>query len=342
MNIRLLYVDVAKGIGILLVVVGHLSWGCHTREVHSVINIFHMPFWFFVSAFFFKGSTWYELLTKKVSRLVIPYFFYGLFAFVLYYKITPPSHILTGLKEQMVHFCIGMRSNGYMFSSTLWFLSSLFGVYVISNLFTRITDKKYANTIKFLLILTLFNVGMLSDYYDIILPLNLDVSIYMLPYFFLGYYSKDTVSKIPKVNNRFFLMLTLSAIVFFFYYICIERRYISDVNIYACKFGVYPFNYISAFGGIMILLLLSQFISRYENSYMSKILSWLGKNSIIIFIVHQAFIIHPLNCCNILAENTMTNGILRFSIVILISSCLVPVINKYLYWSIGLRKELSV
>lgn len=253
-------------------------------------------------------------------------------------KLPPPSHISIELKEQIVRFCLGMRSKGYMFSSTLWFLSSLFGVYVISNLFTRITAERW--TIMILLILTLLCIGILSDYYDIILPLNSDVSIYMLPYFLLGYYSKNTISKISKVNNRFVLMMILSAIVLLTYYICIKRNYVSDVNIYACRFGVYPFNYISALGGIMLLLLLSQFISSYENSYISKTLSWLGKNSIIIFIVHQAFIIHPLNCYNILAEHTMTNGTLRFLIVILISSCLVPIINKYLYWSIGLRNGL--
>ena len=46
-------VDIAKGIGILLVVYGHLH-----NPINTFIYAFHMPLFFFLSGFFIKNVKW--------------------------------------------------------------------------------------------------------------------------------------------------------------------------------------------------------------------------------------------------------------------------------------------
>ncbi len=333
-NERLLFIDIAKGIGILLVVVGHISWGAYTSETHTVINIFHMPLFFYVSTLFFKRINFIELIIKKAKRLLVPFLLYGFLALMLYLYITPPS---MDMYSQIVWFCLGMRSHGYMFSSTLWFLTSLFGAYILFSFLMKFIDKKRFILILFFLFGTV-SIGGYSDYFDIILPLNLDVSLYMLPYCFGGYYSKRYLYIIPK-REKLYMYLIISSSVLLLYFLCIKCLNFPSINIYDCKWGIYPFQYLSGMGGIIMLMSLSQLISMFKISVISRVLSWFGKNSIIIFIIHQAFIIHPLNCYHIYAENTFVNGILRFSIVILLSIIPIYVINKYFYWTIGSKKK---
>ncbi len=78
---RLREYDLAKGIGIILVVLGHFfpegspNWYAVMRQV---IYSFHMPLFLFVSGFVYmhtrRDISYGAFLMKKVKRIVIPYF----------------------------------------------------------------------------------------------------------------------------------------------------------------------------------------------------------------------------------------------------------------------------
>ena len=85
------YLDVAKGIGIILVVIGHCIPDASTPEgisnksfavLFSVIYSFHMPLFFFISGYLSKilytTADRISSLKKKFERLMIPYFFVGI------------------------------------------------------------------------------------------------------------------------------------------------------------------------------------------------------------------------------------------------------------------------
>jgi fucose 4-O-acetylase-like acetyltransferase len=58
MGSRLEHIDVAKGIGIILVVLGH-NWIIRTEkgELFRIIFSFHMPLFFFLSGVLFKAQS---------------------------------------------------------------------------------------------------------------------------------------------------------------------------------------------------------------------------------------------------------------------------------------------
>ena len=93
MNIRSSWADYAKGIGILLVVYGHVARGLHNAGVSvsektyllidSIIYSFHMPLFFFLSGIFFvgsfnsRGAT--KLVLSKVDTIFYPFVIWSIF-----------------------------------------------------------------------------------------------------------------------------------------------------------------------------------------------------------------------------------------------------------------------
>lgn len=69
------YLDIAKGLGIIMVILGHIEIGFATKWLYS----FHLPLFFFVSGICFHyKENFFHYLKKKVKRCLIPYFVFGI------------------------------------------------------------------------------------------------------------------------------------------------------------------------------------------------------------------------------------------------------------------------
>lgn len=65
------WLDIAKGIAILLVIAGHtVNNPSLTRQV---IFSFHMPLFFILAGYTFRVKPWGELLKTSFTRLLVPY-----------------------------------------------------------------------------------------------------------------------------------------------------------------------------------------------------------------------------------------------------------------------------
>lgn len=77
---RLLYLDLLKGIAIFFVVIGHVmifSFGIHHSCVQSMLVLFHMPIFFYVSGFLayreLSGQEVKKYILRKLKRLLFPW-----------------------------------------------------------------------------------------------------------------------------------------------------------------------------------------------------------------------------------------------------------------------------
>lgn len=68
---RLDWIDIAKGIAIILVIVGHTV--PNPSPLRHAIFSFHMPVFFILAGYTFRPKPWRELLSGSVSRLLVPY-----------------------------------------------------------------------------------------------------------------------------------------------------------------------------------------------------------------------------------------------------------------------------
>lgn len=72
---RIQCVDIAKGLGMLMVVFGHLDmYGMNLDGASSFIYVFHVPLFFFLSGLFFrKNDTIGKTIVSKLKGLYLPY-----------------------------------------------------------------------------------------------------------------------------------------------------------------------------------------------------------------------------------------------------------------------------
>ncbi len=143
MQRRLYWVDYAKGIGIFLVVVGHILRGLVnssilqpttlTNFVDSWIYAFHMPLFFFISGLFVQRSLAKPLnsfMLDKVYTIAYPYFVWsviqGIFQSVGSRYTNNSSSLVDILKI------------GYEPILQFWFLYTLFAIFLVYGIFNKL------------------------------------------------------------------------------------------------------------------------------------------------------------------------------------------------------------
>jgi polysaccharide biosynthesis protein PslL len=118
---RMLTIDVARGIGILLVVLGHNTvFRESSRGLYEAIYLFHMPLFFFVSGVTFRLTSPGEALRKRARALLVPYFMMGAIAVLLAAQSGDLDRVLSELRGVLY-------GTGHTIRFVpLWFLPCLF------------------------------------------------------------------------------------------------------------------------------------------------------------------------------------------------------------------------
>ncbi len=76
MDKRIGYIDIAKGLGILVIVLAHNDLAQYHPTLHKFIYAFHIPLFFFLSGMFFRPEREFgETVKRRFNTLMKPYFF---------------------------------------------------------------------------------------------------------------------------------------------------------------------------------------------------------------------------------------------------------------------------
>ena len=204
---RIAYLDVAKGIGILLVVLAHNYVRISVPDVGKFIFSFHMPFFFLLSGMLFKPN--YPLLVifkRRLATLIRPYFAAIVLLYCVYFFYTDIRWMT--LLRRVVRSLYA--SGNYIEWAQLWFLPHLF----LLNMFAAVLYMLFYGRIRWLWLRLLFLAGMLwagvaflPIYYmkevtiagqTILLdglPASMDLLLITATYFLLGYELRQRVSE---------------------------------------------------------------------------------------------------------------------------------------------------
>ena len=142
-------ITVAKGMGIILVVIGHYFPNeCPTywKFIHHTIYKFHMPLFLIISGYLYSKSLDYQVFSlafikKKFNRLIIPFIVIALFAFVIKYFAGFFFNLTHPVKLNSL-ILIFITSKGTYFP-LLWFIYSLFIIFIIFPIFQKVLQSKY-------------------------------------------------------------------------------------------------------------------------------------------------------------------------------------------------------
>ncbi len=186
--------DIAKGIGIILVVWAHAS-----GPFSDYIYQFHMPLFFFISGMLYRSEdkSNKEYIQRKVKSLLIPFLLWNLLLYPIYF-------VLYYWKQWSVSVCIKEISTILLtlwkvpFLGATWFLPSLFWVSILVHVINKKTmNIKFGN-----IILLLIGLGISFIGFNINLPYRISRTMILMMFYVCGYLFKQFQVK-TKTNNRY-------------------------------------------------------------------------------------------------------------------------------------------
>jgi fucose 4-O-acetylase-like acetyltransferase len=170
MSKRIEYLDIARGIGILLVVLGHNDLGTLSPLLHKTIYSFHVPLFFFLSGYFINISlSFLDYFKKRFHSILKPY----VFTILLIY-FTSVSFEKMGFQAAIVRIVKSLYGSIlYIGWDQLWFLPNLFVVSLYAFICLRMTSKLQNRWIRWGILLATLAVSAL--FLQVFYPFSLSV-----------------------------------------------------------------------------------------------------------------------------------------------------------------------
>lgn len=263
MKKRIDWIDITKGIGIFLVMLGHTGL---PEVFRAWIYSFHMPMFFLISGYLFKIRTQKECIKRSINLLIIPYLAYSMLFILIDFILFNNSHeVLNGL----VNTFIGKGS-----FSVLWFFIALFWVEIFFNYIMKRFDKR--KSVKLIVMITLigyiFSIIQFSNYN----LYYLNTASVSISFFTIGYFIKNNnINFYNYFSKKIMLIIfcVLNLISFYINYKIFNRR----IDLSDAFFGFILLTYISSLTGTYITMYISYRLRAKKNMSYIK---YIGKNTL--------------------------------------------------------------
>lgn len=140
---RIVFLDIAKGIAILCVVIGHNR--PIPQFLYQCIYAFHVPLFFIISGYFLKNLPILDQMKKKGKLLLKPLLF-GIFSYflislclVLYGWLT--NSFLENFGKESIKFLLRQMIHWPDWLGPFWFLEALFWAFLWTTLFLKLSKR---------------------------------------------------------------------------------------------------------------------------------------------------------------------------------------------------------
>ena len=323
--------DILKGVGILFVVYAHVC----KNSTSTVLYLFHMPLFFFLTGAAMSFSTVKALNVKKrITRIIKPYIVFSIFSFFYWAFIESrfrPIHnsgifpgILGNLDikwQQLINIPLAVSfEDAFQYNIVLWYLPCLFVsimLYVfISNLFGRF---KVAGV----LISTLLGFLLMR----LRLPWCFEIALIAVPFLYIGNMLYGYLKSRPFIGLLGFLLSIVLIIIF-----C------PSVDMRTHQYGEWWLFYIVSLGLIASTISLCYYFEGKEFG----VIQWLGRNSLAIMCIHEPIkrimLVIIAKCFSVEVSVLRESVLFSLGSTIVIIGVLVPIvlfINKYIPSVVG-------
>lgn len=337
---RFEYIDIAKGIGILLVVWAHILL---VGVSHRVIYAFHMPLFFLISGMLFKRDKFHnfgDFLKRRAKRLLVPFVVYSVVTWAIWAIFRFIRHdAVVSYWDPLLQTVIAKGSGAYMVhNSALWFIPCLFVTEIIYFAFSKLSDIfKLSVSICCAALSFILGHYFENDWW-FLLPWNFDAALIAVLFYCIGNIFSSNISNAKiieltktHIKSAICLVLMLSGALYW-----------SAMEFGECSMGSSSYNcngvifVIRAVIGIAACLLISVFISFISTkNIFKKYLVHEGISSLDIMSIHipikgvvimgMAVLIHRSG--DDISTSVIYSGI-AFLITMLIVDALVQLISK--------------
>jgi fucose 4-O-acetylase-like acetyltransferase len=266
---RIEWIDMAKGYGIICVIIGHIT----TPGITVWIYTFHIPLFFFLSGYLLHSYySMREFLKRKVKSLLVPYFCLSILVIFheLFFK-NGFDYDLIDVSKEVGSFIIQERH------TPLWFIASLFWANLIIFLVYKFFHDFWLRVC--IILFLSFVVYLYWTRGGNAWPWNVDIALFVLPFMMIAKEMHDS-----KYMNCYFERKKQLLICFFIFgnlflgginYYLTGRK----VDLYYEDVDIVILTYLAAICGIFLILYLSQMKT-------IKLIYYIGNNSLLIFAWH--------------------------------------------------------
>lgn len=288
-NRRSLVLDIAKGIGILLVVLGHCLQV--RAPMQQWIYSFHVPLFFLLAGMvwdkksheesgFFNGA----FLRKKALRLLVPGFLWGI-AYLVARAVVSRSFKPESLGWLLYNTENSISKSGSL--TPLWFLSCMFvTVCLFEGLQWFVCKKQMSKWVLFGLSLVFGALGLFLPVFPLGYPWNVDIAMLGLALMIWGYLARETLDKLME-RPWLGLLISVAAFAVLILTYRLNLPYVSDkyVEVSDRIFGNPALFLLDALCGGLFVLGLSYFLADFM--LLSPLVSRLGRDTIPILLFHK-------------------------------------------------------
>ena len=287
--------DIAKGIGILMVVWAHILL---TGWTHKMIYAFHMPLFFFLSGMLFKKEKYNSFGTffvRRAKRLLIPYVVYSVatWAFWALFRYIRHDEVESYIMPLLQTFIAQGSGEFFVHNSALWFIPCLFLVEILFYFISKL-ERPWCVLTCFMLAALSFVFGHIwGDYYWFLPPWNADAALIALPFYCVGNLLISGIGHECILGN-----VSDNKITYLIIWLCATALLLwSSMAFGECSMGSSSYQcnglifILRAFLGCFWLMLLAIFICKTHkiNKIVSipiNYLKWAGKKSLDIMCLH--------------------------------------------------------
>ncbi len=330
---RKVYIDMAKGVAILLVILGHMNrYFDYGGKLNQLVYSIQLPVFLLVGGYLLRikeGESVLQFVSGKFYRLIQPYFFFAFFS-ILYAWPENAAEYCTYLSGMLW----GIGINNYLPNLPLWFLPMFFVANCLFYLVLRVSrlGKNGRQQLALEAVMTVLIVAAgwrIKETADR-MPWGFELAMILQGFFFAGHQWRlweERVLAGGKLPDRWKKILAAMAVpaaaVWLF---CVKQNGRVDINgAWFGNAGLWSF-YLAAFAGCYLVMLFCALASRVRP--LAWVLSLYGVNSMVIMAVHVPVLIWldgvvtPL-MPQIIKANHMTKNLIgvsyHFTVIALLS-----------------------
>lgn len=276
---RIEYIDIAKGLGMLLVIWGHIR---ETGISNAMVYAFHMPLFFFLSGMMFdrhKYSSVAELIKRRIKTLLIPYLLFSVATWIFWagYNLVLGNEVKSYWMP-LLQTVISQGSGGYLVhNSPLWFVTCLFMVEMIYYFASRFSVQW---TVIICVLCAVAGNFMIAPESPLrYLPWSFDMAMCAVPFYMLGnlvseYLGHERLCGFVNQRKALSIFLVLLGIVFLYFGAIINGPVSMGHRKLNIEYVFYPLACIGIAEHLILSILLSNIPSKAVG-----LIRWIGNYS---------------------------------------------------------------
>ena len=269
-------IDIARGIGIISIIIGHFG----IYPIVRVVFTYHVPMFYIISGYLIKREKYCSFLKRKIRSLFIPYVItclivtvlQGIKAFLcgidiygtLWYWLRAGFYGAGGIVQNL--------PASFPAIGAVWFLLAIFWGSLLTQLILRCSPH-----LQIPVVVILFLLGYISAHKLIWLPFDIQPGCCAVLYMYVGYLVNHFENRIERSRKRIWPAAFLAWMLFIYNF--------TSFYIVSCDYGRGLVDIASSFCACYCIYFFAERLSRFDSKAVDT-LAYFGRYSLIVLCVH--------------------------------------------------------